>query len=87
MELAKLLEDAKFHGIFIADVLGGYDVSLRSMEKTKQSSDTHEGLQRQPRCSEDLGRTMACQRAAERRKRHGSSNEEYRFRCDSVDNI
>ncbi|CAL5874322.1 uncharacterized protein PFLUO_LOCUS8618 [Penicillium psychrofluorescens] len=25
-ELAKLLEDAKFHGIFIADVLGGYDV-------------------------------------------------------------
>ncbi|KAK1770172.1 dimethyl-sulfide monooxygenase [Phialemonium atrogriseum] len=26
VELAKLLEDAKFHGIFIADVLGGYDV-------------------------------------------------------------
>ncbi|KAF2436999.1 Nitrilotriacetate monooxygenase component A/pristinamycin IIA synthase subunit A [Tothia fuscella] len=25
-KLAKLLEDAKFHGIFIADVLGGYDV-------------------------------------------------------------
>ncbi|OOF90109.1 hypothetical protein ASPCADRAFT_135438 [Aspergillus carbonarius ITEM 5010] len=25
-ELAKLLESAKFHGIFIADVLGGYDV-------------------------------------------------------------
>jgi FMN-dependent oxidoreductase (nitrilotriacetate monooxygenase family) len=25
-ELAKLLEAAKFHGIFIADVLGGYDV-------------------------------------------------------------
>ncbi|KAF2105626.1 luciferase-like domain-containing protein [Lophiotrema nucula] len=26
VELAKLLEDAKIHGIFIADVLGGYDV-------------------------------------------------------------
>ncbi|KAL5440524.1 hypothetical protein PMIN05_004888 [Paraphaeosphaeria minitans] len=26
VNLAKLLEDAKFHGIFIADVLGGYDV-------------------------------------------------------------
>ncbi|KAF2020219.1 Nitrilotriacetate monooxygenase component A/pristinamycin IIA synthase subunit A [Aaosphaeria arxii CBS 175.79] len=26
VELAKLLEEAKFHGIFIADVLGGYDV-------------------------------------------------------------
>ncbi|KAJ9270429.1 hypothetical protein DTO271D3_5224 [Paecilomyces variotii] len=26
IELAKLLEEAKFHGIFIADVLGGYDV-------------------------------------------------------------
>jgi len=26
VKLAKLLEDAKFHGIFIADVLGGYDV-------------------------------------------------------------
>lgn len=26
IRLAKLLEDAKFHGIFIADVLGGYDV-------------------------------------------------------------
>jgi len=28
VELAKLLEEAKFHGIFIADVLGGYDVSM-----------------------------------------------------------
>ncbi|KAF1938299.1 putative xenobiotic compound monooxygenase, DszA family [Clathrospora elynae] len=26
VNLAKLLEDAKFHGVFIADVLGGYDV-------------------------------------------------------------
>ncbi|KAF2797232.1 Nitrilotriacetate monooxygenase component A/pristinamycin IIA synthase subunit A [Melanomma pulvis-pyrius CBS 109.77] len=26
IELAKLLESAKFHGMFIADVLGGYDV-------------------------------------------------------------
>jgi alkanesulfonate monooxygenase SsuD/methylene tetrahydromethanopterin reductase-like flavin-dependent oxidoreductase (luciferase family) len=26
IELAQLLESAKFHGIFIADVLGGYDV-------------------------------------------------------------
>lgn len=26
VKLAKLLEDAKVHGIFIADVLGGYDV-------------------------------------------------------------
>ncbi|KAF2667821.1 putative xenobiotic compound monooxygenase, DszA family [Microthyrium microscopicum] len=26
VKLAKLLEDANFHGIFIADVLGGYDV-------------------------------------------------------------
>ncbi|EAT81501.2 hypothetical protein SNOG_11002 [Parastagonospora nodorum SN15] len=26
VELAKMLEDAKIHGIFIADVLGGYDV-------------------------------------------------------------
>lgn len=26
MDLAKLLEKGKFHGMFIADVLGGYDV-------------------------------------------------------------
>jgi alkanesulfonate monooxygenase SsuD/methylene tetrahydromethanopterin reductase-like flavin-dependent oxidoreductase (luciferase family) len=26
IDLAKLLEDGKFHGMFIADVLGGYDV-------------------------------------------------------------
>jgi FMN-dependent oxidoreductase (nitrilotriacetate monooxygenase family) len=32
VELAKLLEDAKFHGIFIADVLGGYDVYKKSLE-------------------------------------------------------
>ncbi|CAJ2513108.1 Uu.00g012270.m01.CDS01 [Anthostomella pinea] len=32
VELAKLLEDAKFHGIFIADVLGGYDVYQGSLE-------------------------------------------------------
>ena len=31
VELAKLLEDAKFHGIFIADVLGGYDVYKQSL--------------------------------------------------------
>lgn len=32
VELAKLLEEAKFHGIFIADVLGGYDVYRESLE-------------------------------------------------------
>ncbi|TQS33477.1 hypothetical protein Golomagni_06176, partial [Golovinomyces magnicellulatus] len=32
VELAKLLEEAKFHGIFIADVLGGYDVFKKSLE-------------------------------------------------------
>lgn len=32
VELAKLLEDAKFHGIFIADVLGGYDVYKQSLD-------------------------------------------------------
>ncbi|KAM7203145.1 Nitrilotriacetate monooxygenase component A/pristinamycin IIA synthase subunit A [Naviculisporaceae sp. PSN 640] len=32
VELAKLLEDAKFHGIFIADVLGGYDVYKKSLD-------------------------------------------------------
>ncbi|OAQ99360.1 hypothetical protein LLEC1_01065 [Akanthomyces lecanii] len=32
VELAKLLESAKFHGIFIADVLGGYDVYKKSLE-------------------------------------------------------
>ncbi|KAM0219387.1 hypothetical protein ACHAPA_007132 [Fusarium lateritium] len=32
IELAKLLENAKFHGIFIADVLGGYDVYKKSLE-------------------------------------------------------
>ncbi|KAL2216090.1 luciferase-like domain-containing protein [Thermoascus aurantiacus ATCC 26904] len=32
IELAKLLESAKFHGIFIADVLGGYDVYKGSLE-------------------------------------------------------
>ncbi|KAL6904648.1 Nitrilotriacetate monooxygenase component A/pristinamycin IIA synthase subunit A [Trichoderma evansii] len=31
-ELAKLLEEAKFHGIFIADVLGGYDVYSGSLD-------------------------------------------------------
>lgn len=32
VELAKLLEKAKFHGIFIADVLGGYDVYKQSLD-------------------------------------------------------
>ncbi|KAF3762198.1 hypothetical protein M406DRAFT_63189 [Cryphonectria parasitica EP155] len=32
VELAKLLEQAKFHGIFIADVLGGYDVYKGSLD-------------------------------------------------------
>ncbi|VUC35409.1 unnamed protein product [Clonostachys rosea] len=32
VELAKTLEEAKFHGIFIADVLGGYDVYKKSLE-------------------------------------------------------
>ncbi|KAK3312889.1 luciferase-like domain-containing protein [Apodospora peruviana] len=32
VELAKLLEEAKFHGIFIADVLGGYDVYKKGLE-------------------------------------------------------
>ncbi|KAH7163335.1 luciferase-like domain-containing protein [Dactylonectria estremocensis] len=32
VDLAKLLEDAKFHGIFIADVLGGYDVYKKSLD-------------------------------------------------------
>lgn len=31
IELATLLESAKFHGIFIADVLGGYDVYKSSL--------------------------------------------------------
>ncbi|KAI2471842.1 Nitrilotriacetate monooxygenase component A/pristinamycin IIA synthase subunit A [Annulohypoxylon bovei var. microspora] len=37
VELAKLLEDAKFHGIFIADVLGGYDVYSNSLDPAKIS--------------------------------------------------
>ncbi|KUI64321.1 Dimethyl-sulfide monooxygenase [Cytospora mali] len=32
VELAKLLEKAEFHGIFIADVLGGYDVYKQSLD-------------------------------------------------------
>ncbi|UNI18439.1 Alkanesulfonate monooxygenase [Purpureocillium takamizusanense] len=32
VELAKSLDQAKFHGIFIADVLGGYDVYSKSLE-------------------------------------------------------
>ncbi|KAK1760302.1 luciferase-like domain-containing protein [Echria macrotheca] len=32
VELAKMLEAAKFHGIFIADVLGGYDVYKSSLD-------------------------------------------------------
>ncbi|KAI2631985.1 Nitrilotriacetate monooxygenase component A/pristinamycin IIA synthase subunit A [Hypoxylon sp. NC1633] len=37
VELAKLLEKAKFHGIFIADVLGGYDVYSSSLDPAKIS--------------------------------------------------
>ncbi|KAJ0276478.1 hypothetical protein CBS470a_010766 [Colletotrichum nupharicola] len=37
VELAKLLEEAKFHGIFIADVLGGYDVYSQSLDPAKIS--------------------------------------------------
>ncbi|KAI1093831.1 Nitrilotriacetate monooxygenase component A/pristinamycin IIA synthase subunit A [Rostrohypoxylon terebratum] len=37
VELAKLLEEAKFHGIFIADVLGGYDVYRNSLDPAKIS--------------------------------------------------
>lgn len=32
VKLAQLLEKANFHGIFIADVLGGYDVYKASLE-------------------------------------------------------
>ncbi|OTB04324.1 hypothetical protein M426DRAFT_11701 [Hypoxylon sp. CI-4A] len=35
IELAKLLEKAKLHGIFIADVLGGYDVYSNSLDPAK----------------------------------------------------
>lgn len=37
IELARLLESAKFHGIFIADVLGGYDVYKGSLEASCKS--------------------------------------------------
>ncbi|KAF2677868.1 dibenzothiophene desulfurization enzyme A [Lentithecium fluviatile CBS 122367] len=37
VELAKLLEEAKFHGIFIADVLGGYDVYNGNLEAAIRS--------------------------------------------------
>ncbi|KAI5863386.1 Nitrilotriacetate monooxygenase component A/pristinamycin IIA synthase subunit A [Durotheca rogersii] len=37
VELAKLLEAAKFHGIFVADVLGGYDVYTGSLDPAKIS--------------------------------------------------
>jgi alkanesulfonate monooxygenase SsuD/methylene tetrahydromethanopterin reductase-like flavin-dependent oxidoreductase (luciferase family) len=42
VELAKLLEDAKFHGIFIADVLGGYDVSLQQWKRRSSGKDEAE---------------------------------------------
>lgn len=32
VELATMLEKANFHGIFIADVLGGYDVYRQSLD-------------------------------------------------------
>lgn len=32
VELATMLEQANFHGIFIADVLGGYDVYRQSLD-------------------------------------------------------
>ncbi|KAB5582998.1 dibenzothiophene desulfurization enzyme A, partial [Coniochaeta sp. 2T2.1] len=47
VELAKLLEEAKFHGIFIADVLGGYDVYKKSLDpaiKTGAQWPVHEPL-------------------------------------------
>ncbi|ORY67188.1 dibenzothiophene desulfurization enzyme A [Pseudomassariella vexata] len=37
VQLAKLLEESKFHGIFIADVLGGYDVYSSSLDPAKIS--------------------------------------------------
>ncbi|KAI4609923.1 hypothetical protein J4E83_008487 [Alternaria metachromatica] len=36
-ELAKLLENAKIHGIFVADVLGGYDVYNGNLDAAKIS--------------------------------------------------
>lgn len=37
VELAKTLEGAKFHGIFIADVLGGYDVYKGGLDTAVQT--------------------------------------------------
>ncbi|ROT38197.1 dibenzothiophene desulfurization enzyme A [Sodiomyces alkalinus F11] len=37
VELAKLLEEAKFHGVFVADVLGGYEVYRKSLDAAKAS--------------------------------------------------
>jgi alkanesulfonate monooxygenase SsuD/methylene tetrahydromethanopterin reductase-like flavin-dependent oxidoreductase (luciferase family) len=37
INLAKLLEAAKIHGIFIADVLGGYDVYNGSLDAAQIS--------------------------------------------------
>ena len=37
VELAKLLESASIHGIFIADVLGGYDVYNKSLDAAVKS--------------------------------------------------
>ena len=70
--LAQLLERGKFHGVFIADVLGGYDV--------------YGGPQNMD-ASSKIRSPMARQRATVHHPSHGSGHEQSRLRCDNFNLI
>lgn len=83
VELAKLLESAKFHGIFIADVLG----KSLLVKKKKGSVNRFRWL----RCvhkvfgaSDRIGCAMASNRTPRSGSRHGRSDEKYRLWGDYI---
>lgn len=89
VELAKLLEEAKFHGIFIADVLGGFDLSFRGSNSKNQLTRSRRlrCLLAVPRPRKGFRCPMARQRAIGPRGCHGRGNEEHRLRRDGIDDI
>ncbi len=65
VELAKLLEEAKFHGIFVADVLGKDPRNtIHSSEYLIDRTIFHRGLrclQQLARPGQDIWRSVACE--------------------------
>ncbi len=85
VELAKLLESAKFHGIFIADVLGKFfnEDKIAKVNPCRWLRCVYKVFG----ASNHLRRAVASDRAPCSCSRHGRCHEEYRLRGDHFHHI